>query len=258
MDLALDFTPWLYAYLVGVMLLAGLVHGAIGLGFPMVATPLIAVFLDVRLAILITLLPTITVNIASILGGTDYRSSLSRFWLLFTFVLVGSIAGSLMLAYLDPSPFRLALALLILLYLWVTLTGKLSAGWVGSANNIAMVGFGLVAGISGGITNVMIAILLIYFLSLQMPKSSMVPVINTCFLIGKLSQITILSAAGMVSLMLAVQTVPLAVVALAALFAGQKLGKAIDNERYTRIVYGLLFLLAIILLLQFFHDWPPR
>ena len=240
------------------MLLAGLVHGAIGLGFPMVATPLIAVFLDVRLAILITLLPTITVNIASILGGSDYRNSFSRFWLLFTFVLVGSIVGSLMLAFLDPSPFRLALALLILLYLWVTLTGKLSAGWVGSANNVAMVGFGLVAGISGGITNVMIAILLIYFLSLQMPKSSMVPVINTCFLIGKLSQITILSAAGMVSLMLAVQTVPLAAAALAALFAGQKLGKAIDNERYTRIVYGLLFALAIILLLQFFHDWPPR
>ena len=104
----------------------------------------------------------------------------------------------------------------------------------------------------------MIAILLIYFLSLQMPKSSMVPVINTCFLIGKLSQITILSAAGMVSLMLAAQTVPLAAAALAALFAGQKLGKAIDNERYTRIVYGLLFLLAIILLIQFFHDWPPR
>jgi len=258
LDLALDFTPWLYAYLAGVMLLAGLVHGAIGLGFPMVATPLIAVFLDVRLAILITLLPTITVNIASILGGTDYRSSLSRFWLLFTFVLVGSIAGSLMLAYLDPSPFRLALALLILLYLWVTLTGKLSAGWVGSANNLAMIGFGLVAGISGGITNVMIAILLIYFLSLQMPKSSMVPVINTCFLIGKLSQITILSAAGMVSLMLAAQTVPLAVAALVALFAGKRLGKAIDNERYTRIVYGLLFLLAIILLIQFFNDWPPR
>jgi len=258
LDLVSDFTPWLYTYLIGVMLLAGLVHGAIGLGFPMVATPLIAVFLDVRLAILITLLPTITVNIASILGGSDYRKSFSRFWLLFTFVLVGSIAGSLMLAYLDPSPFRLALALLILLYLWITLTGKLSAGWVGSANNLAMVGFGLVAGISGGITNVMIAILLIYFLSLQMPKSSMVPVINTCFLIGKLSQITILSAAGMVSLMLAVQTVPLAVASLAALFAGQKLGKAIDNERYTRIVYGLLFLLAIILLIQFFHDWPPR
>ena len=40
-----------------IMLLAGLIHGTLGLGFPLVATPLLALFTDVRTAILITLLP---------------------------------------------------------------------------------------------------------------------------------------------------------------------------------------------------------
>ena len=258
MNLLPELSPFLYVYLVAVMVLAGFVHGAIGLGFPMVATPLIAVFLDVRLAILITLVPTIAVNIASILRGENFRNSLSQFRPLFVLVLVGSIIGSVMLAFLDPAPFRFALALLILLYLWVTLSGKLQAGWIGSSTTLAMVGFGLAAGISGGITNVMIAILLIYFLSLQTPRPTMIPVVNTCFLIGKVSQITILSLAGLVSLQLVVQTLPLALAGLGALLAGQKIGAMIDDKRYTRLIHVLLFVLAVILIIQFSSDLLER
>ena len=40
------------------ILAAGLVHGTFGIGFPLVATPLLALVTDVRTAVLITLLPT--------------------------------------------------------------------------------------------------------------------------------------------------------------------------------------------------------
>ena len=56
------------------MLFAGLVHGTLGLGFPMVATPMLATMMDVRSAILVTLLPTMAVNIASIANS---RASLA-------------------------------------------------------------------------------------------------------------------------------------------------------------------------------------
>ena len=78
------------------MMLAGLVHGALGLGFPMVATPIVAVFLDVRTAILLTLLPTVTVNVASIISSANYKSGLVRFWPLTVFTLC--------LLYTSPSP----------------------------------------------------------------------------------------------------------------------------------------------------------
>ena len=65
--------------LAAVMAFSGLVHGTLGLGFPLVSTPLIALLVDVRSAILLTLLPTVAVNIASIVGGKGYGESLKRF-----------------------------------------------------------------------------------------------------------------------------------------------------------------------------------
>ena len=41
-----------------------------------------------------------------------------------------------------------------------------------------MAGFGIVAGLSAGTTNVMVAVLIIYFLSLDTPRATMVPTLN--------------------------------------------------------------------------------
>ena len=66
--------------LAAVMAFSGLVHGTLGLGFPLVSTLPIALMVDVRTAILWTLLPTVAVNMASIVGGKGYGDSLKRFW----------------------------------------------------------------------------------------------------------------------------------------------------------------------------------
>ena len=236
------------------MLFAGMVHGALGLGFPMVATPLIAILFDVRLAILLTLLPTVSVNLATIWGGRDYGQLLKTFHPLLLACLAGSIIGAWMLAVLDPSPFRLALALLILVYLFTTLFDIIKPGWIQPADRAWMMVFGFVSGISAGITNVMVAILLIYFLTIQLERARMIAMLNTCFLIGKLSQIAVLSLAGLVSMQLMWHTAPLAVAAVAALFVGQALGRRISTEAYRKALYGLLAILAVILLYQFTSD----
>ena len=220
----------------------------------MVATPLIAVFLDVRLAILLTLLPTIGINLASIWGSDDYKSSLREYGVLFVFTLIGSIMGAYMLATLDPSPFRLALASLIFLYLWTTYSGRPWTILVSASPFLVMAGFGFVSGISAGITNVMIAILIVYFLSLEISKSRMIPVVNTCFLIGKVTQIVVLSAAGITTMGMLIQTTPLAVCAIAGLRLGRKFGDNIDPVIYKKTLYGLLAILAIILILQFANE----
>jgi len=250
-----DFSVIHYGYFLVVVVFAGLVHGAIGLGFPMVATPLIAIFLDVRLAILLTLLPTVTVNIASIWKGSDYRNSLHQFKMLFVCTFAGSILGAFLLATYDPSPFRLVLAVLILLYLWVTLSGRVSGGWADSNNRWLMMGFGIAGGTSAGITNVMVAVLIIYFIGMGMGRGKMVPILNTCFLIGKLSQIGVLSLVGMVGLTLIFQTLPLALASLLALFAGQRIGAKISVEVYSNILHRLLLALALILMIQFYLSW---
>lgn len=238
--------------IVGVMLLSGLVHGSLGLGFPMVATPILATMMDIRTAILITLLPTMAVNVASIVNSKSSLKSTRVFLPLVGFALIGSVIGSGILAIVDPAPFRALLAGLILLYLMNNL--RIPAAWLEANSLLAMVLFGLAAGFSAGTTNVMVAVLLIYFLSLQTPRDTMVPALNSCFLVGKLSQIVVLSAAGLVSLQLVIETTPLALAAVLALLIGQKIRHRIKVETYQSMLRVLLLVLAVILIVQFVRE----
>lgn len=242
----------LLAAVVAIMLFSGLVHGTLGLGFPMVATPMLAVFFDVRTAILLTLLPTAAVNIASIWNSRDSLTNVRQFLPLTGFVLIGSLVGAYVLAIVDPAPFRLVLAGLILLYLWSNISGRVPRRWLSANLFFAMALFGLLGGFAGGTTNVMVAVLIVFFLSLDTPRATMVPVLNSCFLVGKLSQIAVLSLAGFVSLTLLVETTPLAIAGVIALWFGQRLREKIALDLYRRLLHGLLVLLALTLMLQFF------
>jgi len=98
----------------------------------------------------------------------------------------------------------------------------------------------------------MVAILIIYFLAMEIDRREMVPAMNLCFLVGKLSQIVVFAVAGLVDLHLVLTTAPLAVIALLALWAGQKVSDKIPQDRYRSILRYLLALLAAVLLFQFF------
>lgn len=248
------YEPLICLYLLSVMIFAGFVHGSLGIGFPMIATPLIAVFLDVRLAILMTLVPTMTVNVATIAGGSDQMRSIKDYSPLFIGTIAGSIIGAWMLAVMDPAPFRLALAFLIILYLITGIKSPALAQWLPHHNQAVMCGFGLAAGISGGITNVMVAILIVYFLSQSMTRSKMLPIFNICFLLAKIIQMAILSFAGWVTLDLIYQSVLPAAAALGGLWAGMRIGRHASKENYMKMLHALLVILAIILIAQFTID----
>lgn len=243
--------PVLFAVIL-VILFSGLVHGTLGLGFPMVATPILATMMDVRSAILITLLPTMAVNIASIINSRASIASTRPFIPLVGFTLLGSIAGAAVLAITDPAPFRIVLACLILLYLWSSL--RISRQWLDANAMLAMAGFGIVAGLAAGTTNVMVAVLIIYFLSLNTERATMVPTLNACFLVGKTSQILVLAVAGLVGIGLMLETAPLAVAAVLALLVGQRIRERIEVSTYQAILRKLLFVLAAILIFQFIGE----
>ena len=248
----LHFDGFILLAVVCVILLSGLIHGTMGLGFPMVATPVLATMMDVRSAILITLLPTMAVNVASILNSKSSLENTRPYLPLVLFALLGSIIGSSVLAITDPAPFRILLAALILLYLWNNL--RIPKQWLVDHAMAAMAVFGMTAGIAAGTTNVMVAVLIIYFLSLETPRSILVPALNSCFLVGKASQIIVLAIAGLVGVRLLLETAPLALAAVIALRLGQGLQSGIEVSTYQAILRKLLALLAIILIFQFLRE----
>ena len=104
-----EFDFWLLIVAIPVVVFAGWIHGALGLGFPLIATPLIAIFIDVKAAILITLLPTASVNIASVMTAQNVIATAAKYRLLMLATFIGGVVGSVLLAhtcllYTSPSP----------------------------------------------------------------------------------------------------------------------------------------------------------
>src|SRR5258706_5264497 len=111
------FSPALIATVAVIIALAGLAHGTLGFGFPIVSTPLVALFVDVKPAVLVTVLPNIAVNIISILRGGNWRASIGKYWPLALWVVLGTLVGSRLLLTAPHEPLQLLLAMMIVVFL---------------------------------------------------------------------------------------------------------------------------------------------
>ncbi|MBF0287427.1 MAG: sulfite exporter TauE/SafE family protein [SAR324 cluster bacterium] len=240
------------ATIYGIAFFSGIVHGTFGLGFPMVATPLLSLVVDLRSAILITLLPTVAVNILSIFQGGNWKSGIGQYWPLAVYGSIGSIAGAKLLIISDPGPFKLLLAVIILIYLNIQRIGHFKVEWIDNHPKTSMAAFGLLAGFLAGTVNVMVPVLIIYSLELGLAQATMVPIFNLCFLAGKVSQIGAFASAGLLDIPFLISTAPLAATGATALFFGIYLRQKFSAETYRHILKKLLFAIALILVLQYF------
>ena len=244
--------PELVLFYVAAVAVAAFVHGTLGLGFPLLLTPMLSMFMDVRSAILISLLPTITVNLISITSVRNWKESIRQSWQLPCWVFVGGIVGAFLIVVNDPAPFKLLLALLVLLYLLIERSKGAVFGNLHRYPASANLGFGLAAGVSAGSTNTMVPILVIYALELSLTRDVMVPLYNFCFLIGKATQVGVFTASGVFTLKIALSTISLACVAAIALIFGKSLRDKITTDLYLKIIKSGLFVMALVLIAQFF------
>jgi len=240
-----------------VIMIAGFVHGTFGIGFPMVATPLLALFTDVLTAVLITLLPTISVNLATIAKGAGVNLlEVHRHIAIVPFTLLGTVIGTALLLWLDPRPFLLLLALAILLYLNQDRLQRLDLGWIRRRRLPAYILFGLAAGFMAGTVNVMAPILIMLFMELRVTATAMVVLFNLNFMTGKVTQSLIFlnqDIPGIQTLLM--ETLWLIPAALVSLFIGMQLQKRITETRYLKILRIILWAMAGILCFKFFQAY---
>ncbi|MET0003535.1 MAG: sulfite exporter TauE/SafE family protein [Candidatus Thiodiazotropha sp.] len=236
-----------------VIFLAGLVHGTFGIGFPMVATPLIALFTDVFTAVLICVVPTMSVNLTTIWhGGRAQLRNVRPYLLIIPFALLGTVTGTFLLLWLDPRPFLLLLAVAVLLYLNQGRLQSIEFSWVRNHTLTAYIVFGTTAGLMAGMVNVMLPVLIILFMELRIATATMVVLFNLNFFTGKLTQSLIFMQQDIPGIgVFLLSTLLLAPFALTSLFIGMQLRKRFTAERYVTLLRGLLWVIAGILIIRF-------
>jgi uncharacterized membrane protein YfcA len=239
-----------WAAIAAIAVVAALAHGAIGFGFPIICTPFVALLIDVKTAVLVTVIPNVAINSISILRGGRWRESIGQHWPVAVCVVAGTLIGTRLLIAAPAEPLRLVLAAMILVYLQQDRLRRLDWSWIARAPRGSGIAFGLVGGILSGAVNVAAPPLIIYFMTLQLSPLAMTQTLNLCFLAGKSTQAVSLVLAGAGGKGLLVASVPLTALAVAALLGGMSLQARMQPETYRKALRGTLWVMAFLLLGQ--------
>ncbi|MBV5279131.1 MAG: sulfite exporter TauE/SafE family protein [Campylobacteraceae bacterium] len=241
-----------FFYEVVIVLLAGFVHGSIGLGFPMIATPLLATFMDLKKAVLYTLLPSIIVNGSSIRRNNSFIDIWKEYKKLIFSVLVGSFIGSNILVVFYSDYYKLVLVFVTLLYLNGGRFKISLAPYMENHASMVIIIMGLLSGIVGGIANFMVPVLIILILELKLEKKKSIGVMNFCFIANKFIQVAIFGFNGNFNADNLLLIIPLVFVALFGFFIGSKIQDKIDEKLYKKVLNVTLWILSFYLVFSLF------
>jgi uncharacterized membrane protein YfcA len=225
------------------VLLAATVKGAIGFGFPTLGTPLLALVVDVKTAVVLLIVPNIAMDTVQAARGGAPGPTLRRFATLVLCGAVGTIVGTRLLAVLSPRLATLVLGAAVVGFVALNATRwspRVPPGW----ERWLSPPVGLVAGIIGGVTNVPGTPLVIYFYALRLTKPEFVRAVGVTFVLYKVVQLGAVTWFGLLSWGALVASLGLAVVALAGFRVGLAVQDRLDQRAFNRAVLIFLALLG--------------
>jgi uncharacterized membrane protein YfcA len=235
---------------IAIIVIAGLAHGTLGFGFPLISTPLVALLVDIKTAVLVTVLPNVAVNMISILRGGNWRESIGKYWSLALWVVGGTLIGSRLLLTVPHEPLQIVLALMIVAFLLQDRLRALDWSWSKRRPQLAAFLFGTVAGVLSGAVNVAMPPLVIYLMTLELTPIALTQVLNLCFIAGKSVQALALGIADEASQKLLYASLPLIPLAAGAVYAGLRLQSRIGAETYRGLLRKVLAVIAAALVAQ--------
>ena len=233
----------------GAVLLAAFIKGAIGVGFPTLATPLLTLVIDVKPAVAVLIVPNIVMDGLQVLRRGGLLDTARRLAVLLVSGGIGTVLGTHVLTLLPSRAVILTLggALLVFVTLNVSrFTPRVPAGWEPWLSPLV----GLLAGLVGGVTNVHGPPLVVYFYALQLDKARFVASISFAFLVYKVVQLGALVAYGLLTWPLLGASMGLTVVGLGSFALGLRLQDRLAQATFNRVVLGSLAALGAWLILR--------
>ena len=242
-----------FVFEIVIVLLAGFFHGIVGFGFPMVATPLFVLFLDLKQAVLYTLFPTLITNIISLKKVNSFSNIWREFWPLLLSVMFGSIIGTHLLVAYYNHYYKLVLAGVMLVYLNKERLRFSLANAVGKKQIGVTMAMGILSGLVGGMANIMAPVLIILMLELNLDKKQTIGVMSFCFIVNKTLQILIFGYHGSFTMENGTLIALFVLVALIGFWMGNKIHERIDEKHYMIMLNRMLWVISFYLIFSTFY-----
>jgi uncharacterized membrane protein YfcA len=219
----------------------------IGFGFPTVSTPLLALFVDVKHAVVLLILPNLVMDVVQAMRRGSLVATTRRFAVLVLFGAVGILIGTRLLTVLSARTATAVLGVSVVSFVvlnttrWSPRVRPASERWLGP-----IVGIG--AGVIGGLTNVPGTPLVIYFYALGLDKDAFVRAVAVTFALYKLFQLGAVTWYGLITWPLFGLSILLTGVALVGFRFGLAIQDRLDQRAFNRAVLGYLSVLGVVLI----------
>ena len=250
MDMMIAGLPlWAFLAACSVMLLAGVVKGAIGFAMPLILIAVLPSFMPAQVALAALILPVLTTNIHQSLrqGLAPALASGRKFWRIITMTMLGILITAPFVVVLPQQVMFLLLGSAVLVFAGLQLSGwapEIAPRWRGPVELLS----GFIGGLYGGISGVWGPPSIVYLLAVKVPKTEMVRVMSVIFTMGAV----VLTLAHLRSGVLNAQTGLLSALMLVPAWIGMALGyrahDRMDQARFKRWTLILLALSALNLL----------
>ncbi len=248
-----EFTLLQWSLMLAIGLFSGLVHGFVGIGFPLVATPLFSLLFGFRQAIPLLVLPTLLMVVCTMTAfgrSLPPRDALRLYWPLLPTLPIGIYIGTRALFALDADALSLLLAAVVAIFLYLDRHGRSQVPLMQRHPTVFSVPFGLAGGICEGAVNVSGPMLLIFFLMLDLEAGAIIAVMSYLFLLGKVVQAAELGRIGALDAAVWQAALPLCATGAAMFFLGLRLRRRFDAARYRGWLKGTLALMVMLLVLR--------
>jgi uncharacterized membrane protein YfcA len=236
--------------LVGVSLLfAAYVKGTTGMGFPLIATPMVALLLDIRTAIAILIIPNIVMDATQIFRRGFPADTLRRFaWLLF-FTVLGVFAGTKTLVTLPLWILNLTLGVMVIFFVSSTLL-QLDVEIPSRLEALLSPLVGLMSGFLLGMSNATGPALAIYLYSLKLPKVEFIRSVATIFIVSKVTQLVAVSTWHLITPSTLRLSLLVTLFVMFGFYLGLKSQDRVNQQTFNRILLILLSFIGIILMIR--------
>ena len=221
----------------------GLVKGVVGMGLPLTSIALLTLFVDLRLAVPLMVVPILATNLLQSFRGGRFAELLGRYWLMLAGGAVGVWAGVAALYHVDLSYLLCAFGAVVCAYSLINLFAvrlTLSERSLPVMSPVVGVLSGVVAGITGSIGLPIV----MYFQALGLSKDVFVQAAGIQFLItGSILAVALLHEHG-----LNAETLPISALAVAPAFlgmaAGQWMRDRVSEDRFRTCLFIFLLLIG--------------
>lgn len=221
---------------------AGVVKGVTGMGLPTVAMGVLGALMTPAAAAALLVIPAFVTNVWQLLAGPSVAALARRLWTMMAGIVAGTVAGSAMLARVDPRWSGLALG--------VALIGYAACAWASPALSAPeraepwlSPAVGLLTGLITGATGVFVMPAVPYLQSLRLDKDDLVQALGLSFTVSTAA----LAAGLMVHGAFRAGELGLSVLAVAPALLGMRLGQQL-RARISPALFRRCFLLFLMLL----------